>query len=164
MRKWILAALAAVALSTAGGDALAQEEVDRPWAIRLGVLWPTDGAVRNLTDDSWFNAGIDYTFRRVGVNEWIGAIDFGSASRLNAWMFQVIYKWHHPTGANPFSYGVGAAVYHFDPSGPGDQTEYGIPLVADWNFTPQLFAEGKYHWVASDVDLSSFSVQLGYRF
>ena len=164
MRKWILAAVAAVALTTAGGARAQDEPVATPWAVRLGVLWPSNSDLRNATDDTWFNAGVDYTFRREGANEWIGALDYGSASGLNAWIFQVIYKWHNPEDDSPFSFGVGAGVYTFDPEVGGRQTELGIPLVADWAFTPRIFAEGKFHWVASDTDLNSFTAQLGYRF
>ena len=165
MRKWILAALAAVALATSGGDAVAQDEtVNTPWAIRIGVLWPTNSDLRDLTDDTWFNAGIDYTINRQGVNEWIGALDYASASGVNAWIFQLIYKWNNPNPENQFSFGVGAAVYNFDPAGGGDQTEYGIPLIGDWAFTERLFLEGKYHWVTSDADLNNLTLQLGIRF
>ncbi|MBW3623180.1 MAG: hypothetical protein KY468_07185 [Armatimonadetes bacterium] len=162
MRKWILTALAAVALTTASGGAIAQtEEQGTPWAIRLGAFWPTDGNLRNFSDNVWFNAGIDYTLRSEDFKEWIGALDYGSASGINAWMFQVIHKWHDPD--QPYSFGIGAGLYTFDPV-TGRQTEYGVPLVLDWNFTRNLFLEGKYHWVVSDVDFSGITAQLGYRF
>lgn len=167
MRKWLLAVLAAVALTTVSAGAMAQEETtETPWAIRIGALWPTDSAVRDVTDNVWFNAGLDYTFKYQEGNEWIGAVDYTSGDNVNGWIFQVLYKWHNPGSGQDarFSFGIGGAVYLFDPNGGNNQTEYGIPLVADWGMTPSIFLEGKYHWVASDVDLNNFTLQVGYRF
>ena len=168
MRKWILAALAAVSLTSVGGSAMAQiDTTERPWAVRIGGLFPTDAAIRNLSDDTWFTIGIDYTIRRQFENEWVGAVDYATATNLDAWILQLLYKWHNPDaeGINrQFSFGVGGALYTFNPNNGSNQTELGIPIVGDWAFTEQIFLEGKYHWVVSDNDLNSFTLQLGYRF
>jgi hypothetical protein len=170
MKRWLLAALGAISLVTSCGVASAQiggDPLEHPIAIRLGALWPTDGTVRNATSDTWFNIGLDYILTRTeDGNDWIAAIDYAVQDDVNYWAIQGLYKWFNSGGSSPanFSFGLGLGVYFFDPDNGNAQTEIGIPLVADWEFTPRLFLEGKYHWVASDVTGNALTLQLGYRF
>jgi hypothetical protein len=169
MRKWILGALSALMLVALGGTASAQmERPEHPYAIRVGALWPINNDVQAATNDTWFNLGLDYIFSRTEEgNEWVGALDFGTASNVNYWAFQLIYMWRNQGESGvgtPFSFGVGGGVYVLDPS-PGDsQTEFGIPLVAQWDLNPQIFLMAKYHWVVTDNQATGFSAQVGYRF
>jgi hypothetical protein len=169
MRKWILGALAASTLMAAGTQALAQNQpVDQPWAIRLGALWPTNGTVKDATSHTWFDGGVDRIFARTSSgDDWIGSVDFGTASSVRYWILQALYKWHNKealTQSSRFSFGFGGGVYFFDPDVGGQQNEFGIPVVVDWDLTSSLFLEGKYHWVVTDTSISAFSAQVGYRF
>jgi hypothetical protein len=167
MRKWILGILAGTALMTVGGGAFAQDEAtETPWAVRIGALWPTNSDLRNATDNVWFSAGLDYTLSRRDLSSWNGAIDYASGSGVNAWILQAIYKWSKGEIGTPnnFTFGVGGGVYFFDPDAGDNQTEWGIPLVGDWDLNRNIFLEGKYHFVVSDSDLNSLTFQLGYRF
>jgi hypothetical protein len=165
----MIGVLSALLLVTLGGSASAQmERPEHPYAIRVGALWPTDNDVQAATDDTWFNLGLDYIFgRTVEGNEWVGAVDFGNANDVNFWALQLIYMWRNQveTGVgSPFSFGVGGAVYILDPTHAGSQTEWGIPLVAQWDLNPSVFLMAKYHWVVSDNQVAAFSGQIGYRF
>ncbi len=169
MKRWMMGALVAVALASVTTGAFAQADApEKPWAVRIGALWPTNGTVRSNTHRVWFDAGLDRVVSRTqDGNDWVASVDFGSAKNVNYWALQGLFKWNNSettTMSKNFGFGVGAGVYFFDPKYGKNQTEFGIPVVVDWNLSRQLFLESKYHWVVSDTQVSSLSAQLGYKF
>ncbi len=47
--------------------AVAQEDAQKGWAVRLGALYPTSGGVRDQTDKFWVYVGIERFFRNIGL-------------------------------------------------------------------------------------------------
>jgi hypothetical protein len=170
MRKGTFGMLVLALLVAVSANASAQLiRTDHPWAVRIGALWPTDSNVRDATDKTWFNAGLDYTLGETAEgNDWVGSLDYGNANNANYWAFQLLYMWRNndPSSSNStqFSFGVGGGMYILDPKNGGSQTEYGLPFVAEWDLSGPFFLQGKYHWVVSRNAASAFNATVGYRF
>lgn len=43
------------------------DEQQQRWAVRLGVLWPTAGDIRDRTDTFWAYFGVERNFPNVGI-------------------------------------------------------------------------------------------------
>ena len=169
MRGWICRTLSAAVLLAWGATATvqAQEVIEKPVGVRIGALLPTDTGVRDATEDVWFSLGLDYTFARTDVgNDIVGAIDFATADDVNIWALQALYKWRDPGDygdGNPFSFGLGLGVYFLDPDIGDNQTEFGVPVFAEYRISDNAFLQGKWHWVVTDTTANAVSLQVGFR-
>lgn len=177
MTRW-LAVLVSVLLGTSllCGTALAQDEVSKPFAVKVGVFRPDSGTWRSDSTDYWVLTGIDYIFNVTPAGgECVGALEYGPGKHGNRlWSLQGIYRLREYTGeeyGRGTYYGAGFGVYFAKvegADGTSDKvTRAGIPVVAGMDLTNNLFLEVKYNIIfgkAVGRRLSGFSAALGLRF
>lgn len=176
MTRWF-GVLASVLLcgSLLCSAALAQDEVTKPWTLKVGAFRPDSGTWRDDSSDYWVLTGIDYTFNVTPAGaECVGSLEYGPGKHGNRlWSLQGIYRLPEYTEGTSRGtyYGAGFGVYFAKVEGADGSsdkvTRLGIPLLAGMGLTNNLFLEAKYNIVfgkAVGRRLSGFSAALAFRF
>ncbi|MCC6444787.1 MAG: hypothetical protein IT210_15170 [Armatimonadetes bacterium] len=163
----------AVVASAQYGDEAGKNQ----FSVKLGFFRPQDGDVRNATGDTWFAAGVDYTFMempttRASVSlEWAQhSVDGGGDARIIP--LTVNYSWKQEAaegGMNQFYYGAGAGLYFVRAKGGGSttsETKFGVQIHGGVDFGQMWFAELKYAFVGKieGVNPGGLFLYVGKRF
>jgi hypothetical protein len=166
--KTLMATLGAIALTVAAVPAHAQTSTPTGLSLKLGVLWPTDKAVRDATSNTWFLAGLEYRFKDMPVttpdmkSHLSVSVDW--ASHSNTSVIPVLLNYVGEQQQTYWMVGAGAAFLHA--SGASDQTKFAYQVGFGYNFehgpTP-AFVEARYIGT-SESRANGVAVDVGVRF
>lgn len=174
---WRVAALA-VLCATAPASLRAQDfEPAEPstWAIKAGIFLPSNGTLKQQTNDIWTQVGLMYTpnFRTRLLN---GDVQFGAdfAWESSSFAIPLYARIVWPLSDESFRYqvygGVGGAVYFINSPNISSTVQAGAQFVLGIHLSRNWFAELQYDWVSGYSDNLSNSVrvdglklQLGWR-
>jgi hypothetical protein len=178
----VLAMLGIIAAATISG-AQAQtsttgNSIPDPIVVRLGVVWPNDSAVRNLSGDSPISAGVDYALGQSGLNgsnissiflDYYGGSANGHFNAYGLGLSDRVYTSssgpvNQSTGQAFFT-GGGAGVYQLDDSF-GDATTFGVKIFGCIEYSQRYIVQLNYLFLpgAAGVNGSGFGLQVGMRF
>ena len=180
MRILILAlAVATIAATTA---AVKADPVEKPWTVKLGAGWPTQGQAKNDGGSTEFAAGVDYAPEKTTANnpalgsvyaDYIGGTKSGGhlysyGIGVAAKAYGTTPSGNTQTGASPY-YGAGVGIYHTDDKDAGvssNRTNLGAKLFAGLEFSGNYLVEVGYHFLpkANGADPSAFIASVGLRF
>ncbi|MGC8833127.1 MAG: hypothetical protein ACP5R4_03660 [Armatimonadota bacterium] len=176
MKLKVFAVLVSICTALAVSAVFGQEQVRKPWGIKVGVLRPDSTAWRDESRDYWFLGGLDYTFRVApDGSENIGSLEYGSGRYGNRmWSLQGLYRLRGYANGEKTSatyYGAGFGIYSAKVKTADDVedtvTRPGIPILAGVDLSGGMFVELKYHFVFGKSlgrKLSGFTMAVGYRF
>jgi hypothetical protein len=166
-RKMLITAMGACALVGAAVPAYAQGTTPTGLSLKLGVLWPTDSAVRSATSDTWFTGGIEYRFKDMPVTtpnmKAHLSISADFAENHHASITPVLLNYVADQNQTYWLVGAGAAFLH----APGDdRTKFAYQAGLGYNFeqgaTP-VFLEARYVGT-SESHANAVLLDVGIRF
>jgi len=153
-------------------------KVQKPFTIKLGAFFPSDGDVRDAVGETFFSAGISYDFAKTqAVNPTVfGAyVDYFGKSdngiRLNVFAIgpQAKFYFSPATAPSKFYGGVGVGYYSINARGGGaseTKGRIGGKLMLGYEFQGGFLAEADYNFISEvqGVNPSGAGLRLGYRF
>lgn len=164
---------------SAGAGAQAQAPVTQPITIRLGAFFPTNGGLKNVIGKSWFGAGADYAFSKIGEQQnlmpllsvdYAGRSGHGITASYVGVGPGVRYYLGAPGAQTVTPYvGAGVGAYFLHASGNGgtsNKTQAGFKVNVGVEFQQTYLLEANYTNAGSDsgTRFDGFNVQAGYRF
>jgi len=184
MTKMTAAGLLSLALcGLAGAGAQAQgtdaAPVTKPITIKLGAFFPSNGDLKNVVGKTWFSAGADYAFSKVGDQQNLmplAYVDYAGKSGNGLTLDYigvgpgVRYYLSAPAAGTTTPYvGAGLGAYFLHASGGGDsfnKTKFGFKLNAGVEFQQMYLLEANYTNAGSEsgTRLDGFNLQAGIRF
>lgn len=184
MMKTMAAGCLGLALGgLAGGGAQAQAPeaapVTKPITIKLGAFFPSDSALKDVIGKTWFNAGADYAFSKVGDQQNLmplAYVDYAGKSGNGLTVSYVgvgpgVRYYLSPPGAGTVTpyVGAGLGAYFLRASGGGDsanKTKFGFKLNAGVEFQQMYLVEASYTNAGSEsgTRFDGFNLQVGVRF
>jgi hypothetical protein len=154
-------------------------KVLKPFRIKLGAFFPTDGDVRDSLGDVFFSYGVSYDFLKTKTANpvIIGAYLDGynkskSGARINSIGIGPSLRYYfNPVVANPTRVYAGAGIgpYFINTKGNGNSendTKLGGKVYGGVEFGPGFFGEVDYTLIGEShgVNPSGFNLSVGYRF
>ncbi len=176
-----LLGLALCGLAGAGAQAQAPDAapVTKPITIKLGAFFPSNGAVKTVVGKTWFGAGADYAFSKVGDQQnlmplayvdYAGKSGNGLTVRYIGVGPGVRYYLSAPAAGTTTPYvGAGLGAYFLHASGGGasyNKTKFGFKINAGVEFQQMYLLEANYTNAGSEsgTRLDGFNLQVGARF
>lgn len=171
----------AVALMSFGGATLsAAEELDRPFRITVGGLFPSDDDVTDLTEDTHFNLGLSYDLwgKLAQGRYYRGGVFFdlstseSNGNRYNAYGFGGfgrLYLGDQSTSAWRPYVGASLGVYFLDyelGAINDESSRLGAGIFGGIESLNGLFGQVGYRWIGSDrgFNASGLTLSAGFRF
>jgi len=170
-------ALAAGVLILGGAQPAKAQETVLPIRLKLGVLLPTDGDVKNFVGTPIYSGELQVDLPSLGSGKSslsVGYMERGSHGNSFRSIPLTLTRLFSPP--NPLAgttgnvyFGAGAGVYFLHRGGDGSDsaTKFGIHGVVGYQFPNPWFVEGKYHLVSGGVNGLSpngLNLFLGRRF
>ena len=185
MKKTVAVSLLGVSLCGALGVGASAQTTDaapvtKPIAIKLGVFLPSNGDVKNAIGKTWFSAGAEYAFSKIGDQQNLlplAYVDYAGKSGhgINADYVGVgpgaRYYFSAPgasTSVTPYV-GAGIGAYFLHASGNGDsvnKTKFGFRVNAGVEFQQMYLLEVNYTNAGSEsgTRFDGVNIQAGVRF
>jgi len=155
-------------------------KVMKPFRIKLGAFFPTDGDAKDALGDAFFSYGVSYDiFKTKATNPLIvsayldGYNASKSGNRINMISIGPAARYYfNPVVEAPtrFYAGAGLGAYFLnlkaDNGDSENKTKFGGKVFGGLEFGPGFFGEVDYTWISEveDFNPGGFDVQIGYRF
>ncbi|MDX1932801.1 MAG: outer membrane beta-barrel protein [Capsulimonadales bacterium] len=182
--KFLVAAAVAGLVVVASEQARAQDPVrpalpvDRPWRVKLGAFFPTNGDLTDVFGKTFFSYGASYDFgKTTAVNPIVysgyfdGTTRSRSGARITYYSLGAQGRYYFNPVVDPVrTYaGGGLGIYLLNSTGSGDTDNdfrLGGKLLGGLEFNNGFFAEADYTLIGSvrGTTPNGFNVALGYRF
>jgi hypothetical protein len=154
------------------------QEAAKPFAVKLGVAFPSDGDAKDAVGSTWFTFGLNYDIGKTKTTAPVvyGAYldgTFASKNGNDVSAFglgpEARYYFGAPTMPVSFYAGAGIGVYLLHASGNGasqTNTRFGGKLLAGAEFKQGFLGELAYNWTGNvhSLTLNNFALLVGYRF
>ncbi len=153
-------------------------KVQKPFTVKVGAFFPSDGDVRDAVGNTFLNLGVSYDFAKTqAVNPTVFGVyvDYFAKSddgiRLNVFAIgpQAKFYFSPATEAQKFYGGVGVGYYSVNARGGGaseTKGRIGGKLMLGYEFAGGVLAEADYNFIGDveGVNSSGAGLRLGYRF
>jgi len=156
------------------------QKVVKPFRIKLGAFFPSDGDARDALGDVWFSYGVSYdVFKTKATNPLIvsayldGYNKSKSGNRINMVSIGPAVRYYfNPVVEAPtrFYGGAGLGAYFLNlKASDGEsenKTKFGGKIFGGLEFGPGFFGEIDYTFISKieDFNPGGFDLQIGYRF
>ena len=173
--------LALVGLLGTGASAQTTDAapVVKPITIKLGAFFPTNGALKNAVGKTWFTAGADYAFSKLGDQQNLMPLVYADYAGTNKSGLTVDYVGVGPgaryyltapgvSTTTPYV-GGGVGAYFLHASGNGasyNKTKFGFKVNAGIEFQQLYLVEVNYTNAGSEsgTRFDGIGLQVGARF
>jgi hypothetical protein len=155
-------------------------DVQKPFSVKLGVLFPTTGAAQNFGGSTQFSAGLDYALAKTTAdNPALPSlyVDYTGGSRNGGHIYSTgvgvaIRTFTSSIGNHGQAPYVGAGVGVYDTMGKraggtsNTDVNFGGKVFVGDEISGGFFIEGNYQFLPSSrgINPSGFGVQAGFRF
>jgi opacity protein-like surface antigen len=165
-------------------------KVEKPWRIKIGAFFPTDGDVKDAIGSTFLSYGVSYDFFKTNVANpiTVGAYidgatnskkNFGVTDRLTYWGIGPVGRYYFTPVTSPVRIygGAGVGAYFIDLkssvsvdgvtySASDNKDRFGGKLLAGVESGQGLFGELDYTFISKieDTNPGGWNLGVGYRF
>jgi hypothetical protein len=154
------------------------QQAAKPFAVKLGVNFPTDGDVKDAVGSTWFGFGLSYD---IGKTKTAAPLVYGayfdgtfaskSGNEASAFGIGPEARYYFGAPTQPVNFyagaGIGAYFLHLKADGSSENTtRFGGKLLAGAEFKQGFLGELSYTFPGNvhGSTLNNWGIQVGYRF